>query len=111
MPFPVCLAHSLAPESWDGARAGSGSRAGIQDNLALTVLGYFTLLPVVMSCSLACERWMERDLRNLAIAVVLMLIGHLWLRRINNDHQRIGSEQPSLDDDDEQFVTTLHLSR
>lgn len=87
----------------------TGTVNGAQDNLALTVLGYFTLLPLVMACSIACEQWMEPDIRNIGIAAVLMLVAHLWLCRLNRDHLRICSEQPSADEDDELFVTTLRL--
>lgn len=80
-------------------------------NLALTVLGYFTLLPLVMVCSLACEQWMERDIRNIGVAMAVMLVAHLWLRRMHRDNLRISSQQASLDEDDDPFVTTLGLLR
>lgn len=75
------------------------------------MLGYFTLLPLVMVCSFACEQWMERDIRNIGVAIAVMLVAHLWLRRMHRDNLCISSQQASLDEDDDPFVITLGLLR
>jgi hypothetical protein len=87
----------------------TGSMKQEQENIALTLLRYSTAIPLVMICALFCERWMERDIRNLGVSIMTMLVAHLWLRWMNREHLRLYSEQPSLDEDDESLITTLGL--
>lgn len=89
----------------------TGAGAARQENLALSVLGYFTVLPVVMALSLACEQWMEADIRNFGIAAVVALVAHLWLRKMQREHLRVCSEQRERDEEDDPMMTRLGLYR
>ena len=87
----------------------TGAPARQQSNLALTVLGYFTLLPLVMGLSAGCAIWMERDIRNLGAAIVIAAVIHLWLRKLNRSHLRLYSNGLAFDEDDEQGFGRLGL--
>ena len=87
----------------------TGAPARQQSNLALTVLGYFTLLPLIMALSTGCEFWMERDIHNFGPAIVVGAVVHLWLRRLNQNHLRLYSNDLPIDDDDERSFLSLGL--
>jgi hypothetical protein len=87
----------------------TGTPARQQSNLALTVLGYFTLLPLIMALSCGCEIWMERDIRNIGVAVVIAAVVHIWLRKLSHDHLRLCSNDPAIDEDDDQTFLSLGL--
>ena len=83
----------------------TGAPARGHNNLALTVLGYFTLLPLIMALSTGCEFWMERDIHNLGPAIVIAAVVHLWLRKLSQDHLRLYSNDPAIDEDvDQEFI-------
>ena len=80
-----------------------------QSNLAFTVMGYFFFLPLIMALSAGFEFWMERDIRNLGAAIVIASVIHLWLRKINRDHLRLGCDQLPVDEDVELSYRPLGL--
>jgi hypothetical protein len=87
----------------------TGTPSRQQSNLALTVLGYFTLLPLVMALSFGCEIWMERDIRNLGVAVIIALVLHLWLRKLSHDHLRLFCADLSFEEGEDQSYRPLGL--
>ncbi len=97
----VFLRHDTVPFTGGPARQ--------QSNLALTMLGFFTLLPLMMFLSCGLEIWMERDVRNLGVAVVVAAVTHLWLRKLSRDHLRLCCDQVILDEDIEQSFHPLGL--
>jgi hypothetical protein len=87
----------------------TGSPTRQQSNLAFTVMGYFFLLPLIMALSLGCEIWMERDIRNLGIAVVIAAVVHLWLRKLSHGHLRLYCDEPAIEEDEQQIYHPLGL--
>jgi hypothetical protein len=87
----------------------TGSPARQQSNLAFTVLGYFILLPLIMFVSRGCEIWMERDIRNLGVAVVMAVVVHLWLGKLSRGHLRLRCDDLAVDEDEEQIYRPLGL--
>jgi len=87
----------------------TGAPARQQSNLALTVLGYFTALPIIMFLSAGCAIWMERDIRNLGVAVVIATVVHLWLRKLNQNHLRLCCNDLAVDEDINQSFHPLGL--
>ena len=80
-----------------------------QSNIAFTVMGYFFFLPIIMGLSAGLELWMERDIRNLGVAIVAAAVVHLWLRKLNHDHLRICCDQLPVDEDMELSYRPLGL--
>lgn len=89
----------------------TGAPARQQKNLAFTVLGFFIFLPLIMAISLGCEIWMERDIRNLGVAIVIATVIHLWLRKLSNDHIRLSCAEPAIEEGEEQIYHPLGLMR
>jgi hypothetical protein len=87
----------------------TGTPARQQSNLALIVLGYFTLLPLIMAISTGCEFWMERDIHNFGPAIVIAAVVHLWLRKMSRNHLRLYSNDLPVDEDDEREFLSLGL--
>ncbi len=87
----------------------TGTPARQQSNFAFTVLGYFIFLPLIMAVSLGCEIWMERDIRNLGVAVVIATVIHLWLRKLSQSHLRLYCTGLTVDEDTEQTYRPLGL--
>jgi len=87
----------------------TGVSARQQSNLAFTVLGYFILLPLVMVLSRGFAIWMERDIRNLGVTIVIVAVIHLWLRKLSQDHLRLYCSEPAIEEADEQTYRPLGL--
>jgi hypothetical protein len=67
------------------------------------------VLPLITALSLGCVIWMERDVRNLGIAIVVATVVHLWLRKLSHNHLRMYSNGLVFDEDDEQGFGRLGL--
>jgi hypothetical protein len=89
--------------------AFTGEPAREQSNLALTLLKYFTFLPVIVWLPVAFEPWIEANPLHFAAAVVVIAATHFALCAI---HQRIIGEHcnmPGLEDDEDDFPMKLGL--
>jgi hypothetical protein len=80
-----------------------------QSNLAFTVLKYYTCFPFVMAISVGSQFWIERSGRNFGIAVAIIVVLHLWLRKRHRDALRLHCDQIELEDDEEEFPLRLGL--
>lgn len=80
-----------------------------QSNLAFTLLKYFSFFPLIAPLSVAAQFWIERSGRNSGIAVLVILVAHLWFRKRHLDTLRLHCEQLALEDDEEEFPTRLGL--
>lgn len=80
-----------------------------ESNLAFTVLKYYTCFPVLMAVSVASQFWIERNGRNFGVAVGVIIVAHLWLRKHHRNTVRLHSEQIELDEDEDEFSVRLGL--
>jgi len=87
----------------------TGARSSSQDNLAFSVLRYYTFFPLVTVASMAFEFAMERGGARLGIAVAVIAVIHLWLRRRHRESVRLECGQVALDDDEDDFPMRLGL--
>jgi hypothetical protein len=87
----------------------TGERRSGQDNLAFSVLRYYTFFPVVTIASTVFEFAMERGGVRLGIAVAVIAVIHLWLRRQHRECLRLECSQIALDDDEDDFPMRLGL--
>jgi hypothetical protein len=80
-----------------------------ESNLAFSVLKYYTCFPVLMTVSVVSQFWIEQSGRNFGIALGVIVVAHLWLRKRHRDIVRLHSEQIELEDDEEEFPVRLGL--
>jgi len=89
--------------------AFTGEPAREQPNLALTLLKYFTFLPVIVGVPVAFEPWIEASPLHFAAAAAVIATAHFALRVL---HRRIINEHcnmPALEDDEDDFPMRLGL--
>jgi hypothetical protein len=89
--------------------AFTGEPAREQPNLALTLLKYFTFLPVIVGVPVAFEPWIEASPLHFAAAAAVIATAHFALRVL---HRRIINEHcnmPALEDDEDDFPFKLGL--
>jgi heme/copper-type cytochrome/quinol oxidase subunit 3 len=89
--------------------AFTGESEREQPNLALTLLKYFTFLPVIVGLPVAFEPWIEASPLHFAVAAGLIAGAHFALRAF---HRRILNEHcnmPGLEDDEDDFPFKLGL--
>jgi hypothetical protein len=75
----------------------------------MTVLKYFTFVPIVVWFSVVSEPWIEASVPHFVLAVAAIVAAHGTLRRI---HRRIIEEHcnmPGLEDDEDDFPMKLGL--
>jgi len=84
-----------------------GTRA--PSNLAFTLLKYFTFFPFLMPLAIAAQFLVARSGRNFGIAVALIVVAHLWLRKRHRDGVRLHCEQIQLEEDEDEFPMRLGL--
>jgi hypothetical protein len=89
--------------------AFTGDTAREQPNLALTLLKYFTFLPIIVWLPVAAEPWIEQRLLHMVFGAAVVVVAHaalLWIhRRIIQEH----CNMPGLEDDEEDFPMKLGL--
>jgi hypothetical protein len=89
--------------------AFTGEPAREQSNLALTLLKYFTFLPVIVWLPVAFDPWIETSALHFAIAAAAIAAAHFALqalhRRTINEH----CNMPGLEDDEDDFPFKLGL--
>lgn len=89
--------------------AFTGDTAREQPNLALTLLKYFTFLPIIVWLPVAAEPWIESSPFHMIATGAFIALCHLAAKRI---HRRIIQEHcnmPGLEDDEEDFPMKLGL--
>jgi len=89
--------------------AFTGDPAREQPNLALTLLKFFTFLPIIVWIPVASEPWLEKSIPHLVLTVVVIGLAHFGLEFL---HRRIIQEHcnmPGLEDDEEDFPMKLGL--
>ena len=89
--------------------AFSGEPARDQSNLALTILKFLTLFPILIWIPVAAEPWVEAGIRNFLIAAAAIVAAHLALERL---HRRIIHEHcnmPGLEDGEDDSPMKLGL--
>lgn len=87
----------------------TGAPAGEQDNLAFTLLKYFTFFPVVLAIPLLTEPWMERKLWHLAVVACAAATAHIALRLRHRALVSFFCREPALEDGEEGFPLRLGL--
>jgi hypothetical protein len=87
----------------------TGERPVQEQNLAFTVLRYYTFFPFVTAFSVAFEYLMERGGVRLGIALAVIAVAHLWLRRRHREIVRLDCGALALEEDEDDFPTRLGL--
>lgn len=78
-------------------------------NLAFTLLKYFSSFPFIAPLSIAAQFLIQRSGRNFGIAMLVIVVAHLSLRKRHRDAVRLYCEQIALEDDEEEFPMRLGL--
>jgi len=89
--------------------AFTGEPTREQPNLAMTLLKYFTFLPVIVAIPVFTEPWIEASTLHFALAAGAVAAAHFALHKI---HARIIREHcgmPFLEDDEDDFPMKLGL--
>ena len=89
--------------------AFTGEPAREQSNLAMTLLKYFTFLPIIVGIPVATEPWIEASPLHFALAVAAVAAAHLALRFLHRRIVREHCNMPGLEDDEEEFPMKLGL--
>jgi hypothetical protein len=87
----------------------TGERPSHEQNLAFTVLRYYTFFPFVTTLSVAFEVLMERGGARLGGALAIIIIAHLWLRWRRRNVVRLDSNGLALEEDEDDFPLRLGL--
>jgi hypothetical protein len=87
----------------------TGERPAHERNLAFTVLRYYTFFPFVTPLSVAFEYLMEGGGQRLGIALAVIAIVHLWLRKRHRGIVRLDSGALALEEDEDDFPLRLGL--
>lgn len=87
----------------------TGDRPKQEENLAFTVLRYYTFFPVATTVSFFLERRMERGGADFGIAGIVIALAHLWLRKYRRDALRLNCNQGAVDEDEREFPLRLGL--
>jgi hypothetical protein len=89
--------------------AFTGEPAREQPSLAMTLLKYFTFLPILVWIPVATQPWIEASPPHFAVAAAAIAAAHFALRAL---HRRIVREHclmPGLEDDEDDFPMKLGL--
>jgi hypothetical protein len=89
--------------------AGSPSSSHEAGSVAFTVLRYFTFFPVVTAVSLGLEHLVESGAQQLGVAVLAIVVVHLWLRKRHRDVVRLHCGQLELEEGEDDFPMKLGL--
>jgi len=87
----------------------TGERPAHESNLAFTVLRYYTFFPVVTIFSLVSEHLIERGGAQLGIALAVIVVAHLWLRKRHREAVRLDCSQLALEEGEDDFPQRLGL--
>jgi hypothetical protein len=89
--------------------AFTGEPTRDQPNLAFTVLKYYTAFPFVAAFPILGEWWVEKSVRHMVVAVLIVAAVHLLLRRRHRGIVRQHCSLPELEDGEEDFPMKLGL--
>ena len=89
--------------------AFTGEPAREQPNLALTLLKFFTFLPVIVWLPVTAEPWVAKSLQHFALAVAVIAAAHIVLEILHRRIIREHCNMPGLEDDEEDFPMKLGL--
>jgi len=89
--------------------AFTGEPAREQPNLALTLLKFFTFLPVIVWLPVAAEPLVEKSLQHFALAVAGIAAAHIALEILHRRIIREHCNMPALEDGEEDFPMKLGL--
>ena len=87
----------------------TGGTLQAEDNLAFTLLRFFTFFPLIVWLSVVSERWIEIGWLHVEAAITVIVVAHLWLRRKYMDVVRIHCSQIELEEGEEDFPMKLGL--
>lgn len=87
----------------------TGERSVQQNNLAFTVLRYYTFFPIVTTLSYFLERGIEHGGARLGVLVIAIAIFHVWLRKYSRDALRLHCNQTAIEEDEDDFLLKLGL--
>jgi len=86
----------------------TGAPAG-EDNLAFTLLKYFTFFPLVLAIPVITEPWIERSLWRLAAAAFAVIAMHIALRLRHRALVGMYCREPAVEDGEESYFLRLGL--
>lgn len=89
--------------------AFTGEPAREQPSLALTLLKYFTFLPLVAWVPVVTEPWIEARLWHFAAAILAIAAAHWALKRRHRRNLEEHCSMAALEDDEEDFPMRLGL--
>ncbi len=89
--------------------AFTGEPAREQPNLALTLLKYFTFLPLVVWLPVVSQPWIEGRLLHFVVAATALAAAHFTLRALHRRMVREHCNMPGLEDDQDDFPMKLGL--
>jgi hypothetical protein len=89
--------------------AFTGEPAREQSNLALTVLKYFTFLPLIVWLPVFFEQWIEKTPAHFGIAAAAIVVMHLAFERANRRILREHCAMRPLEDGEDDFPMKLGL--
>ena len=87
----------------------TGEASSAKPNLAFTLLKFFTFFPAVTTVALFSEQWIEISWAHLGVAVLALLVMHLWFRYRYREQVRIYSDQAELEEGEDDFPMRLGL--
>jgi len=89
--------------------AFTGEPAREQPNLALTLLKFFTFLPIFVWLPIATEPWVEKSIPHFVVALAVIALAHFGLNILHGRIIREHCNMPGLEDDEEDFPMKLGL--
>jgi hypothetical protein len=89
--------------------AFSGEPAREQTNLALTVLKFFTLFPILIWIPVAVEPWIEAAIPHFLIAAAAIAAAHFALEHLHRRMVQEHCSMPGLEDGEDDFPMKLGL--
>jgi len=89
--------------------AFTGEPTREQPNLALTLLKYFTFLPLIVWLPVVSEPWVEASPLHFALAAAAIAAAHFALRALHRRILREHCNMPGLEDDEDDFPMKLGL--
>lgn len=87
----------------------TGEASGEKPNLAFTLLKFFTFFPLVTAVALGLQKWIEPSWLHFSVAVLALLVIHLWFRYRHREQVRLFSAQAELEDGEDDFPMRLGL--
>lgn len=87
----------------------TGERPTREDNLAFTVLRYYTFFPFVTLLSFLLQRLVEKGPAQLGCAVAAITLTHFCLRKRHRAIVRLDCSQIALEEDEDDFPLRLGL--